>query len=88
MLHSARPQPSPHGREGPHQPRPCQLQLPTAASQGATHPHGPTGPQLVGGPAPRPHPRPPLYSCCSFISMSDTRMFFSVASLGPEELRL
>lgn len=37
---------------------------------------------------PRPRPRPWLYSCCSFISMSDTRMFFSVASPGPEELRL
>lgn len=37
---------------------------------------------------PGPCPRPWLYSCCSFISMSDTRMFFSVASPGLEELRL
>lgn len=94
MLHSARPQPSPHGREGPHQPRPCQPQLPTALPRAPPPPVGRLDRSWWGAqlprprPRPRPRPHPRLYSCCSFISMSDTRMFFSVASLGPEELRL
>lgn len=41
-------------------------------------------------PSPGPHPWRPLchQSCCSFISMSDTRMFFSADSLGLEVVRL
>lgn len=89
-MHSPRSQPSPPGREGPQQPRFCPAPAPSSSSQ--EHPS--TGHlQLVGAQLtqvllPGPCPHPGLYSCCSFISMSDTRMFFSVASLGPEELRL
>lgn len=84
------------GRDPPTKPGPCPAPAPNSSSQG--HPSiGRLG-RVAGGPgeggpadpAPpaRPCPRPWLYSCCSFISMSDTRMFFSVASPGPDELRL
>lgn len=90
-MHSARSQPSPHGREGPHQPKLCPAPAPTAAPKNIIPPQaicagsrwGAQRTQLL---LPGACPRPWLYSCCSFISMSDTRMFFSVASPGPEAL--